>query len=139
MPWAWLGVERAWALLIEEPAWLVDLMGSRFLALDSSRPGSHQLYPSSRQTLICHFDILLPDEPVDQGHRQKTLSVLVSRAVTCKCGWLSGDGHFWLLFRPGECFLNGTDEKGLPEQADRVGRRSAPGRLHDGNAVECQR
>lgn len=46
---------------------------------------------------------------------------------------------FWLLFQAWgrECFLNGTDEKGLPEQADRVGRRSVLGRLHDGNAVSA--
>lgn len=30
------GLGSSWE--VEEPAWLVDLMGSRFLALDSSRP-----------------------------------------------------------------------------------------------------
>lgn len=43
---------------------------------------------------------------------------------------------FWLLFRAWgrECFLNGTGEEDLPEQADRVGR-SVLGRLHDGSTV----
>uniref|UniRef100_A0A2K6UK09 SID1 transmembrane family member 2 n=1 Tax=Saimiri boliviensis boliviensis TaxID=39432 RepID=A0A2K6UK09_SAIBB len=36
------------------------------------------------------FYPFVEDEPVDQGHRQKTLSVLVSQAVTCECGWLKG-------------------------------------------------
>ena len=42
----------------------------------------------------------------------------------------------WLLFQAWgrECFLNGTGEEDLPEQADRVGR-SVLGRLRDGNAV----
>lgn len=45
----------------------------------------------------------------------------------------------WLLFQAWgrECFLNGTGEEDLPEQADRVGRRSVLGRLHDGSAVSA--
>lgn len=52
---------------------------------------------SSRQPFVPQLGILLPDEPVDQGYRQKTLSVLVSRAVTCECGRLSWDGPALLV------------------------------------------
>lgn len=80
---------------------------------------------------MCQFDILLPDEPVDQGHRQKTLSVLVSRAVTCECGWLSGDE---LASGFSSQTWDRKDDEDLLKQADRVGRGNVLGRLHNGRA-----
>uniref|UniRef100_A0A2K6C2F6 SID1 transmembrane family member 2 n=1 Tax=Macaca nemestrina TaxID=9545 RepID=A0A2K6C2F6_MACNE len=46
------------------------------------------------------FYPFVEDEPVDQGHRQKTLSVLVSQAVTCECGWPKGSLScpIWVAF-----------------------------------------
>lgn len=43
---------------------------------------------------------LLPDEPVDQHNRQKTLEVMVSPAITCESGRGWGRCGFWALWGP---------------------------------------
>jgi hypothetical protein len=84
-------------------------MGYGVLALNTPRPDpiNSSQAPGNTFFFFCHFDILLPDEPVDQGHRQKTLSVLVSQAVTCECGWPSG------TVKPPWLFLSDLGEEGV--------------------------
>lgn len=93
------GLGSSWE--VEEPAWLVDLLGYRFLALDSSRPDptNSTQAPGRRSFAILPF------------YFQMNRSIKGTARKPCPCwsreqsrvsGWLSGDGlASGSSFRPG--------------------------------------